>query len=167
METKQKQLIYTGLFKSRENIEGAYNALYKKGYGKNSINIIMSEESRSKYFADVKTKGDEPSKQRGMSAAINAGVNVSDAIKDGIVITESKLLVAGPLSAGLSGAGEGEFSSGVISSLLGIPDVEAKAFEEGINNGYMIMSVQPCTGEDVTDLEKIWQDNNVSEVYKK
>ncbi|MGN6645284.1 MAG: hypothetical protein ACTHJT_02035 [Cytophaga sp.] len=164
METKQKQLIYTGLFKSRESIENAYNALFQKGYGKNSISIIMLTETREKYFTDVNA-GEK--KIKGLWAAVNTATRITDILKEGVVIPGRNIVVTGPLSAGLSGAGRGGFSTGVISSLIGIPDVEAKEFEEGIDNGYMIMSVQPCTSEDSSYLEKVWQENNVGEVYKK
>lgn len=163
METKQKQFIYTGLFKNRESLENAYNALFQKGYGKKSVNIIMSAETRSKYFSEGNTAG----KAKDLWAVANAGAKITDVVKEGVVISGRNIVVAGPLSAGLSGAGSGGFSIGVINGLIGIPDIQAQEFEEGIKKGFIVMSVQPCTGEDAQYLEKVWQQNDVNEVYKK
>ena len=42
----------TGLFKDRESAEGAYRSLSSRGYGKDDVNLLMSDDTRKKYFSD-------------------------------------------------------------------------------------------------------------------
>src|SRR5918995_924868 len=42
----------TGLFRDRESAEGAYRSLSSRGYGQDDVNLLMSDETRKKYFSD-------------------------------------------------------------------------------------------------------------------
>ena len=45
----------TGMFRDRESTEHAYNELQERGYEKDDINLVMSDETRKKHFSgDVK-----------------------------------------------------------------------------------------------------------------
>ena len=163
METTSIQQIYIGLFKDRNSIEHAYNSIYGKGYNGKNVNLIMLKTVRDKYF-----NNDTIDKRPiGLGSQVSFVNGILDVIKFGLIIPAHSLFVAGPISAGLSGAGAGGFSSGVIASLLGIPDLHAKKFESGISDGHIVMSMQPLNEEEAQHLEKIWQESNVEEVYKK
>jgi hypothetical protein len=40
----------TGMFFDRDSAEHAYNVLHERGYSKDDINVVMSEEARKKTF---------------------------------------------------------------------------------------------------------------------
>ena len=42
----------TGLFRDRESAESAYGSLSERGYGKDDVNLIMSDDTRKKYISD-------------------------------------------------------------------------------------------------------------------
>jgi len=42
----------TGTFKDRESAESAYNSLASRGYTKDDVNLLMSDDTRSRHFAD-------------------------------------------------------------------------------------------------------------------
>lgn len=42
----------TGMFTDREITENAYNALFERGYSKDDVNLIMSDDTRKKYYTD-------------------------------------------------------------------------------------------------------------------
>lgn len=45
----------TGMFRDRESTENAYNTMQERGYTKDDINLVMSDETRKKHFSgDVK-----------------------------------------------------------------------------------------------------------------
>ena len=52
---KSDRNMLTGMFTDRESTEHAYNTLHERGYTKDDINLIMSDETRKKHFSgDVK-----------------------------------------------------------------------------------------------------------------
>ncbi len=40
----------TGMFNDRDSAEGAYSTLESRGYSKDDVNILMSDETRKKHF---------------------------------------------------------------------------------------------------------------------
>lgn len=59
MNTKENQTnkntttstaMLTGMFRDRESTENAYNTMQEKGYTKDEINLVMSDNTRNKYF---------------------------------------------------------------------------------------------------------------------
>ena len=45
--------IVTGLFNDQESAERAYRSASESGYGKDEINVVMSEETRNKYYVKM------------------------------------------------------------------------------------------------------------------
>ncbi|MFS2021814.1 hypothetical protein ACEN88_35285, partial [Massilia sp. CT11-108] len=75
-------------------------------------------------------------------------------------------VVAGPLAAALAGAGAGGITGGLIGALIGagIPEERVKHYEEGINNGGIVLGVTPRSDEDVAYLNQTFTDNGGSHV---
>ena len=46
----------TGMFRDRTSAERAYNSLHSRGYTKDDVNIIMSDDTRKRHFADTETE---------------------------------------------------------------------------------------------------------------
>ena len=42
----------TALFKDSETVERAYDIICQRGYGTADINVVMSDDTRKRYFAD-------------------------------------------------------------------------------------------------------------------
>src|SRR5688572_2549072 len=49
--TKSNRGVIAGMFPNRESAEKAYHSLEERGYTKDDINLIMSEDTRKKYFS--------------------------------------------------------------------------------------------------------------------
>src|SRR5688500_2856496 len=47
-----RSAMMTGMFKDRESAERAYNSLHARGYSKDDINLMMSEDTRKRHFSD-------------------------------------------------------------------------------------------------------------------
>jgi hypothetical protein len=43
--------LLTAMFSDRESTENAYNTLHDRGYTKEEINLIMTDETRKKHFS--------------------------------------------------------------------------------------------------------------------
>ena len=112
MNDKKDILITTELFKDKESAEKAYNAALKHGYTPKDINVIMSEDSRKKYYDSVLVKEESKATQGlgvggATGAAIGGIVAAIAAIGTSLIVPGLGLVVAGPLAAGLAGAGAG------------------------------------------------------------
>jgi hypothetical protein len=165
----------TGMFSDRESAENAFNSLHEKGYTNDDINLIMSNETRKKYFgSDLKTTeiGTKAAEGAGKGLAIGGTVGavagVLAALGTSIVIPGLGILIAGPLAAGLAGAGAGSMTGGVIGALVGagIPEERAKLYETGVKNGHIVMGVHPHDDQDADYLEKAWIANKGKEVFR-
>jgi hypothetical protein len=71
-ESTRKSPILTGMFADRESIERAYNALNEPGYTKDEINLVLSGETRNKYYPDKNDDSDP-----GTKAAETAGAGLA------------------------------------------------------------------------------------------
>lgn len=148
MNNKKDLLVTTELFKDIESAEKAYNEALSKGYAPKDINIIMSEDSRNKHYGSVLVK-EESKATQGLGvgsvtgAAIGGIVAAVAAIGTSLIIPGLGLVIAGPLAAGLIGAGAGGLTGGFIGALVGwgIPEDKAKIYETGIKSGGIVLGV--------------------------
>src|SRR5918998_4275648 len=138
----------TGLFRDRESAERAYNSLSTRGYSKDDLNLVMSDDTRKKYFSDDKDAGELDTKAwegAGKGAAIGGAVGGTlaaiAAIGTTVALPGIGLLIAGPLAAGIAGAGAGGLTGGLIGALIGsgIPEDRAKQYDEGVRSGGILM----------------------------
>lgn len=164
----------TGLFRDRESAERAYGSLSERGYGKDDVNLIMSDDTRKKYFSDDDDTefGTKAWEGAGKGAAIGGGVGATlaaiAAIGTTLALPGLGLLIAGPIAAGLAGAGAGALTGGLIGALVGhgIPEEQAKHYEQGVREGGIVMGVQPRNDEDADYFEKNWRENRGESIYR-
>ena len=166
--------ILTGMFNDRESAERAYNSALSRGYTKDDVNLMMSDQTRDTWFADGDDTGlgskalegaGTGSAIGGTLGAIIAGIA---AIGTSIVLPGLGLIVAGPIAAALAGAGAGGLTGGLIGALVGsgIPEDRAREYEEGIKNGGMVLGVNPRNDEDADYFENDWRTNRGQNIYR-
>ncbi len=168
--TSSNPRIVTGLFDDRESAERAYESLATRGYSKDDVNLIMSDETRKKHFSDDRDSdlGDKAWEDAGKGAAIGGGIGATlaaiAAIGTSVALPGLGLLIAGPLAAGIAGAGAGGLTGGLIGALVGhgVPEEHATEYESGIKNGRVFMGVNPRTDEDAAYFENDWKNHGKS-----
>jgi hypothetical protein len=154
----------TKLFNDRNSVEGAYKSALNRGYSEKDINVLMSDDTRKKYFADGKETviGDKSMDGLAIGGAVGgtvAGLTAAiAAIGTAVVVPGLGLVVAGPLAAGLLGAGAGSIAGGLIGTMvgLGIPEERVKEYENGIKQGGILMTVKPRSDQDFKELNTEW-----------
>ncbi len=170
----QERPILYGMFSDRDSAENAYNAMFERGYESKDINLIMSDETKMKSFTEegpVTDMGNKASEGLAtgstIGGTIGAIVGVIAAIGTGLVIPGLGIVIAGPIIAGLAGAGAGGIAGGMIGALIGvgIPEEKAKIYESGIKSGNILIGVHPKNGEDASFFIKNWRDNRAIEIY--
>jgi uncharacterized protein (TIGR02271 family) len=165
------------MFRDRESAERAYDSLSGRGYGKEHINVIMSDETRNKYYPEGSAAaetdlGSKALEGTGTGAAIGgtagAILGAIAAIGTTIALPGLGLLVAGPLAGALVGAGAGGATGGLIGALVGsgIPEDRARVYEEGVKQGGIVLGFNPRTNEDAEYFEREWNTNKAEGVYR-
>jgi hypothetical protein len=166
--TEREPGIMTGLFTDKETSESAYKSLRDRGYSEDEINVLMSDDTRTKYYGDA-----APATELGSKAAegattggaiggtLGAIIGGIAAIGTNLVLPGLGLVVWGPIAAALAGAGAGGATGGLIGALIGygIPEERAKQYEEGIKNGGTVLGVHPRNPQDAEYFEKEWTTN--------
>src|SRR5438045_8307579 len=134
----------TGLFRDRDAAERAYQSTADRGYGRNDVNVVMSDATRERYFAPGTTRtelGNKAAEGAGIGGAVGGTVGAIAAaiaaVGTSIAIPGLGLVVAGPVAAALAGAGAGAATGGLVGALIGggIPEERGKRYGQGIQTG--------------------------------
>jgi hypothetical protein len=167
--------LVTGMFADRDSAESAYQSLLNRGYTKDEVNLIMSDDTKKRHFAnEVHTTelGNKAMEGAGTGSAIGGTVGAIAgavaAIGTSLLIPGLGLVIAGPLAAGLAGAGAGSITGGIIGALVGsgIPEERAKVYETGVKKGNIVLGVHARNDDDATYFENDWRKYNGQEIYR-
>jgi len=174
--TTQPGTMVTGLFPDRASAESAYDLAQQRGYSKDDVNLVMSDETRSKHFASesgVTTElGNKAAEGAGIGGAIGGTVGAViaaiAALGTTLVLPGLGLVIAGPLAAAAAGAGAGAASGGLIGALIGwnVPEERVKHYEDGIKKGGILMGLRTKNDEDASHLESQWKQRGGEHVYR-
>jgi hypothetical protein len=166
----------TGLFNDRDSAERAYESVTNQGYDHNDVNLVMSDDTRKKYFSDdagtATELGTKAAKGAGVGGAIGGTLGAIAAaiaaVGTSIAIPGLGIVIAGPLAAALAGAGAGGATGTLVGTLVGsgIPEERVKHYEAGISSGGILMGVKPRSDADAAHLEQAWKDNQGAHVYR-
>ena len=160
----------TGLFRDRDSAERAYEAVIGRGYDRADVDLVMSDETRSRHFGstpDGRTTelGNKAAEGAGIGGAIGGTVGAIAAavaaVGTSIVLPGLGLVIAGPVAAALAGAGAGAATGGLVGALIGwgIPEERVRVYEEGIKKGGILMGVRPRSEEDAAWLRQSWNES--------
>lgn len=157
------QRMVTGLFRDRDSAERAYSTLHERGYSKDDVNLVMSDDTRKRHFGDTETElGSKAAEGAGVGAGIGGAIGAVlagiAAMGTTLVLPGLGIVVAGPVAAALAGAGAGGVTGGLLGALIGagIPEERVKHYEEGIKSGGIVMGVNARNDDDAAHIERSW-----------
>ena len=176
METTTKPVL-TGLFRDRDSAERAYQSISDRGYTRDDVNVVMSDDTRRRHFSGT-TAGRET--ELGNKAAEGAGIGGAiggslgaiaaaiAAVGTTVALPGLGLVIAGPLAAAIAGAGAGAATGGVVGALIGwgIPEERVKEYDEAIRDGGILMAVRPKNEEDASFFENSCKSDRGEHVYR-
>ncbi len=159
-----KQKMITAVFRDRYEAIEAFVWLRARGYPGIQLSVLMSDQTRL-YFQDEEKEGKI---ERGSMAAegaatggaigtaVGAGLAAIAAIGTSLVLPGLGLVIAGPIAAAFAGGGAGAVAGGLIGGLVGygIPESNAKAYEEALKSGGVAIGVVPQSSEDASLIKK-------------
>jgi hypothetical protein len=153
----------SAVFRDRIEASRAYDWLRSRGYQADQISVMMSDQTR-RFYHETKSDEIKPGTlaAEGVAAggalgtAIGATVAAIAAIGTSLVVPGLGLVLAGPLAAALAGGGAGAVAGGLIGGLigLGIPESNAKAYEDALLNGGVAIGVRPFNDEEAEVIHK-------------
>ena len=172
-----EQQIVTGLFRDRDSAERAYQAVTDRGYTRDDVNLVMSDDTRARHFtgtaAGRETElGSKAAEGAGIGGAIGGSLGAIAAaiaaVGTTIALPGLGLVIAGPLAAAIAGAGAGAATGGIVGALIGwgIPEERVKEYDAGIRDGGILMAVRPKNDEDASFFEDSWKTNRGEHVYR-
>ncbi|HAV36257.1 MAG TPA: hypothetical protein DCX52_07855, partial [Massilia sp.] len=71
----QQSRMVTGLFPDRASAERAYGSISDRGYGRDDVNLMMSDSTRKTHFGDTDTElGSKAAEGAGIGAGIGGTI---------------------------------------------------------------------------------------------
>lgn len=169
---KEDKKLLTALFNNREGAEQAYHSLKQRGYTDREINVLMSDETRDKFYKDHSELGTKAMEGAGagsmIGGAIGAIVAGIAAIGTNVLLPGLGIVIAGPLAAALAGAGAGGAAGGILGAFIGwgIPEHRAKYYEQGLRDGGTVIGVTPKSPEDADYFDREWRTYRGEHIYR-
>ncbi len=128
--------------------------LTKSGFSSNDISVLFPDKTTTHEFShENNTKAPEGAVTGAATGGVLGGtlgllVGIGALAIPGV----GPLIAAGPLLAALSGVAAGVTVGGITGGLigLGIPELEAKRYENRIAEGNILISIIAHSGDDVT-----------------
>ena len=158
----------TGLFPDRDGAERAHQGAVDRGYRKDDINLVMSDDTRSNQFTHSDGRETELGSKAADGAGVGAGIGGTlgaigaavAAVGTSIALPGLGLVIDGPIAAALAGAGAGGMAGGLVGALVGwgIREDHVKEYETGIEQGGILMGMRTRNDEDTRHLSQHWRD---------
>lgn len=164
----------TGLFRDREAAERGYACLINRGYTSGDASLLLSDETRKRYFP----RDEEPKTELGTKAAKGAGLGavaggglgalLAGMAAAGVAVPGLPIIAMGPLAAAFAGGATGGTLGAIVGALVGagIPEERAQLYDKGIREGGIVIGLIPRTDEDAEYLEREWTDAQGEQIYR-
>lgn len=173
----------TGLFLTRTDAECGFAAALEHGYATTDINVVMSEQTRSRWFPPDDRQPDNELGDRvasGPGKAAEGGVlggpaggtvatlaPVVAAVGVVALLPGLGLILAGPVAAAVAAAGAVAVAGGLLGAMVnwGIPRAQVDEYTAAIRRGGILLGLKPRDGDDAAALAQAWRDCGASQVH--
>jgi hypothetical protein len=169
--TASSAALVTALFKDGSGVERAYQAALARGYSQNEINLVLSEETRRRYFnvdqvpsalaekaAEATEKKTTAKKALGGPAGATAATIAPALAAAGAAALLPGLIIAGPVAIALTAAAAVGITGGLVGALTnwGIPKSRIDYYEQSIRDGHILIGVDARSADDARQLQRDW-----------
>ncbi len=148
-----------GISNSRLEVENAVDALQASGISSADISVLIPESGGAPDTGTVKaTKAPEGATTGAVTGGLAGGtLGLLAGIGALAIPGVGPFIAAGPIMAALSGAALGAAGGGVVGALvgLGIPELEAKIYEDRIKAGGYLLAVHVSEAHSEADIREI------------
>lgn len=157
------------LFKTTADASTAVDKLVAAGISDKRISVLMGDSFRGEHFGiEDATKAPEGATTGGLVGGTLGAIAGSLVAVGSLALPGVGIVLAGPIAGALAGAGAGAAAGGLVGGLigLGVPEHQAKVYEDAIsNNGGMLLGVE-TTDTDEDTVKAILRDAGGEGVYE-
>src|SRR6185295_9136546 len=154
--------------KSRSQAEQIVERLQTSGFPPAEISVLLPDTEGKHDIGLVKaTKAPEGATTGAATGGVTGGVlGLLAGIGALAIPGVGPFIAAGPIMAALSGAAIGATTGGVVGGLIGmgIPEIEAKRYEDKLKTGNYLIAVHAHDGDEKDQAEKIFKDVGAEDI---
>jgi hypothetical protein len=169
---KRKKIIMSksvfGIATTHGQAERIVEQLQTQGFATSEISVLMPDTGGTRDVGHVKaTKAPEGATTGAATGGATGGVlGLLAGIGALAIPGVGPFIAAGPIMAALSGAAVGAATGGVVGGLigLGIPEIEAKRYEEKLKKGNYLIAVHTEESEDVDRAKDIFKSAGAEDI---
>src|SRR6266404_2377658 len=147
--------------KSESQAERIVERLQSSGFPNSEISILLPDREGKHDIGHVKaTKAPEGATTGAATGGVTGGViGLLAGIGALAIPGVGPFIAAGPIMAALGGAAIGGATGGIVGGLigLGIPEIEAKRYEEKLKKGNYLIAVHTDESEDVDRAKRVFK----------
>lgn len=150
----------SGIMSNERDIRTLLDTLHDRDLGEDDVSVLMSERTRDRYFsAQEATKAPEGASIGGLSGGLLGAIIGGLTVAGSLLVPGAGLLVAGPLVGALAGGAIGTATGGLIGALVGagIPEHEAKFYEDALKKEGNILVVAHVPKEEASEVKAIFE----------
>lgn len=157
-----------GIAKNRIDVESVVDDLQANGISATDISVLIPDSGSIPETGTVKaTKAPEGAAAGVVAGGLTGGtIGLLAGVGSLAIPGLGPFIAAGPIMAALSGAAVGATAGGIIGALtgLGIPELEAKVYEDRIKKGGYLVAVHVGEHKDSRDIREILKRNHLEDV---
>src|SRR5213075_1561605 len=157
-----------GIYRDQVSVSNAVDALRAEGFRNTDISVQFPENQRTKDFSHEKnTKAPEGATMGATSGAvIGGGLGWLAGIGALAIPGLGPFIAAGPIMAALAGAAIGAGTGGLVGALigLGIPEIEAKRYEDKLKSGNYLIAVHAEDGDQKDRAKEIFKSAGAEDI---
>ena len=150
-----------GIVKTHAQAEQIVENLQEAGFPGTEISILLPDNEGSHDIGHVKaTKAPEGATTGATTGGVAGGVlGLLAGIGALAIPGVGPFIAAGPIMAALSGAAIGATTGGVVGALIGmgIPEIEAKRYEDKLKTGNYLIAVHTHDGDEKDSAKEIFE----------
>ena len=150
-----------GIVKTHAQAEQIVEGLQRAGFASSEISVLLPDKEGKHDIGHVKaTKAPEGATTGAATGGVTGGVlGLLAGIGALAIPGVGPFIAAGPIMAALSGAAIGATTGGVVGGLIGmgIPEIEAKRYEDKLKTGNYLIAVHAKDGDEEDRAEAIFE----------
>jgi hypothetical protein len=154
--------------KSRAQAEQIVERLQGSGFPVSEISVLLPDTEGKHDIGHVKaTKAPEGATTGGVTGGLTGGVlGLLAGIGALAIPGVGPFIAAGPIMAALSGAAIGATTGGIVGGLIGmgIPEFEAKRYEDKLKSGNYLIAVHTHDGDQKDRAKSIFKDAGAEDI---
>ena len=157
-----------GIVKTHAQAEQIVDGLQRAGFDSSEISVLLPDNEGKHDIGHVKaTKAPEGATTGAATGGVTGGVlGLLAGIGALAIPGVGPFIAAGPIMAALSGAAIGATTGGVVGGLigLGIPEIEAKRYEDKLKSGNYLLAVHYHDGDEKDRAKEIFKSAGAEDI---